>query len=50
MSGNQDHKVVYVSHPASGLARSNFPRETHVSGDKIVRSLPFHIQEDVRIY
>ncbi|MEC8725213.1 MAG: molybdopterin-dependent oxidoreductase, partial [Pseudomonadota bacterium] len=46
----ESKKTVYVSHPASGLARSNFPLETHVSDDKIIRSLPFHIPEDVRLY
>lgn len=50
MSTKKDQKVVYVSHPASGLARSNFPLETHVSGNKILRSLPFHIPEDTRLY
>ena len=50
MSDYQDHKVVYVSHPASGLARSNFPLVSHVSGSKIVRSLPFYIPDDVRLY
>ncbi|MGE0630087.1 MAG: molybdopterin-dependent oxidoreductase, partial [Hyphomicrobiaceae bacterium] len=43
-------KVVYVSHPASGLARSNFPLETHIEGQDIVRSLPFHIPEETRLY
>ena len=50
MSDDQDHKVVYVSHPASGLARSNFPLVSHVSGSKIIRSLPFYIPDDVRLY
>lgn len=50
MSDQQEHKVVYVSHPGSGLARSNFPLECHVHGSKIVRSLPFYIPEDVRLY
>ena len=50
MSDRQEHRVVYVSHPASGLARSNFPLVCHVDGGKIVRSLPFHIPEDVRLY
>ncbi len=50
MSERQDHKVVYVSHPASGLARSNFPLETHVSGNEIVRSLPYHIPAETRLY
>lgn len=43
-------RVVYVSHPASGLARSNFPLVSHISGGKIVRSLPFYIPDDVRLY
>ena len=50
MSERQEHRVVYVSHPASGLARSNFPLVCHVAGSRIVRSLPFHIAEDVRLY
>jgi anaerobic selenocysteine-containing dehydrogenase len=50
MSDDQQHRVVYVSHPASGLARSNFPVECHVTGSKIVRSLPFYIPDDVRLY
>ena len=44
----ENRKTVYVSHPASGLARSNFPLETHVSDDKIIRSLPFHIPDDIK--
>ena len=35
MAEKQAEKIVYVSHPASGLARSNFPLETHISGDRI---------------
>ena len=50
MSDHEEHKVVYVSHPGSGLARSNFPLVSHVSGSKIVRSLPFYIPDDVRLY
>ena len=50
MSDHPEQRVVYVSHPASGLARSNFPLVCHVVGSKIVRSLPFHIPEDVRLY
>ncbi|MBI4292002.1 MAG: molybdopterin-dependent oxidoreductase [Betaproteobacteria bacterium] len=50
MSEQRDHRVVYVSHPASGLARSNFPLVCHVEGSRIVRSLPFRIPEDVRLY
>jgi len=50
MSDHQEHRVVYVSHPGSGLARSNFPLVCHVAGSKIIRSLPFHIPEDVRLY
>lgn len=50
MSDHKEHKVVYVSHPASGLARSNFPLVSHVSGSKIIRSLPFYIPDDVRLY
>src|SRR5665647_2626221 len=50
MSDDQEPRVVYVSHPASGLARSNFPLVSHVSGSKIIRSLPFYIPDDVRLY
>ena len=50
MSDNEEHRVVYVSHPGSGLARSNFPLVCHVAGSRIVRSLPFYIPEDVRLY
>ncbi|HEX6213631.1 MAG TPA: molybdopterin-dependent oxidoreductase, partial [Vicinamibacterales bacterium] len=50
MSDHDDHRVVYVSHPASGLARSNFPMTCHVSGSEIVRTLPFHVPDDVRLY
>ena len=50
MSDRDDHRVVYVSHPASGLARSNFPMTCHVSGAEIVRTVPFHVPEDVRLY
>ncbi len=50
MSDHREHRVVYVSHPGSGLARSNYPLVCHVAGSKIVRSLPFHIPEDVRLY
>jgi trimethylamine-N-oxide reductase (cytochrome c) len=42
--------VVYVSHPGSGLARSNFPLVSHVEDSRIVRSLPFQIPEDTRLY
>ena len=47
---DEKHKVVYVAHPASGLARSNFPLECHVEDGEIVRSLPFYIPDDVRLY
>jgi hypothetical protein len=50
MSDHQEHRVVYVSHPASGLARSNFPLVCHVAGSRIVRSLPFQIPDNVRLY
>lgn len=39
-----------MAHPASGLARSNFPLVCHVSGGKVERCLPFHIPDDVRLY
>ncbi len=48
---NRDtYRVVYVAHPASGLARSNFPVECHVAGDKVIRCLPLHIPDEVRLY
>ena len=50
MSDREDCKTVYVAHPASGLARSNYPTVCEVSNSKIVRSLPFRIPEDVRLY
>lgn len=51
MAREPAHKVVYVSHPGSGLGRSNFPLETHIDADgKIVRSLPFFIPDDVQLY
>ena len=50
MSELQDRRRVFVSHPASGLARSNFPLVCDVAGSKIVRSLPYYIPEDVRLY
>lgn len=50
MPEHDEPTVVYVSHPGSGLARSNFPLVCHVDGGRIVRSLPFHIPEDVRLY
>ncbi len=43
-------RTVYVSHPGSGLARSNFPLACEIEGTKIARSLPFYIPEDVRLY
>lgn len=45
-----DERVVYVAHPASGLARSNFPLKCHVKDNKIIRCLPFYIPEDVNLY
>jgi len=45
-----DTRVVYVSHPASGLARSNFPLVCHVEDGEIVRILPYHIPDHVRLY
>ncbi len=50
MTDHQAHRVVYVSHPASGLARSNFPLVCHVADSRIVRALPFQIPDDVRLY
>lgn len=43
-------RTVYVSHPASGLARSNFPLAVETDGEKILRSRPFFIPQDVRRY
>ncbi len=43
-------RTVYVSHPASGLARSNFPLVCEVTDERIVRSRPFHIPDSVRRY
>ena len=50
MAGGGKPKVVYVSHPGSGLGRSNLPLETHVEDGRIVRSRPFFVPEDVRLY
>jgi anaerobic selenocysteine-containing dehydrogenase len=50
MAESEQPKVVYVSHPGSGLTRSNFPMTCHVAGSKIVRTLPFRIPDDVRLY
>lgn len=43
-------RTVYVSHPASGLGRSNYPVVCEVAGNEIVRCLPFYIPDDVRLY
>lgn len=50
MTDQEANKIVYVSHPASGLARSNFPLVCEVADSKIARSLPYYIPEDVRLY
>jgi anaerobic selenocysteine-containing dehydrogenase len=50
MAESKGKKQFFVSHPASGLARSNFPMITEVEDGKIKRSLPFHVPEDVRLY
>ena len=50
MAETKQKKSFYVSHPASGLARSNFPLITEVEDGKILRSLPFYIPEDTRLY
>ena len=50
MSDKQNRKTVYVSHPGSGLARSNFPLTCEVEDGKIARSRPFFIPDDVRLY
>jgi trimethylamine-N-oxide reductase (cytochrome c) len=43
-------RTVYVSHPASGLARSNFPLACEVAEGRILRSRPFFLPEDLRRY
>lgn len=50
MSVQGGRRIVYVAHPASGLARSNFPIVCHVEDGKIVRCLPFYLPDDVRLY
>lgn len=50
MSKGQEPRIVYVAHPASGLARSNFPIVCHVENGRIARCLPFRIPDDVRLY
>jgi len=50
MSDHQNRRTVYVSHPATGLARSTFPVVCDVVGSRIVRSQPFYIPDDVRLY
>ena len=50
MSDQKQQRTVYVSHPASGLARSNFPVVWQIDGSRIVRGTPFYIPEDVRLY
>jgi trimethylamine-N-oxide reductase (cytochrome c) len=50
MANNKKERVVYVSHPASGLARSNFPMSCHVEDGRIVRTTPFYIPDEVRLY
>ena len=43
---SEEVRVVYVAHPASGLARSNFPMVCHVQGDRILRTLPIQQVQD----
>lgn len=50
MADNKSKKTFYVSHPASGLARSNFPLITEVEDGQVRRSLPFYIPEETRLY
>lgn len=50
MHDGDDGRIVYVAHPASGLARSNFPMKCYIAGGRVVRCLPFHIPDDVRLY
>ncbi len=50
MPQSPDERIVYVAHPASGLARSNFPLKCHVKGNRITRCLPFYIPDDVNLY
>lgn len=49
-TGAPTRKTVYISHPGSGLARSNFPLRCEVEDGRIVRSLPFYIPDSVRLY
>ncbi|MGE3644561.1 MAG: molybdopterin-dependent oxidoreductase [Beijerinckiaceae bacterium] len=50
MTDGKSKKTFFVSHPASGLARSNFPMVTEVADGKVLRSLPFFIPEETRLY
>lgn len=50
MAGSKEKKSFYISHPASGLARSNFPMNVEVEDGKILRSLPFYIPDETRLY
>jgi len=50
MSDTRNRKTVYVSHPGSGLARSNFPLVCEVEDGRIARSLPFYMPDDLRLY
>jgi anaerobic selenocysteine-containing dehydrogenase len=50
MAESKGKKSFFVSHPASGLARSNFPLITEVEDGKIMRSLPYYVPDDVRLY
>lgn len=50
MPESHSERVVYVAHPASGLARSNFPLKCIVKDNKIEKCLPFYIPEDVNLY
>lgn len=51
MRSDQDGvRRVFLAHPASGLGRSNFPVVCEVKDDEIVRCLPFHVPDAVRLY
>ena len=50
MNNGSGEKIVYIAHPGSGLARSNFPLKCVVKDNRIVRCLPFYIPDEVKLY
>ena len=50
MQNGSGEKIVYIAHPGSGLARSNFPLKCVVKDNRIVRCLPFYIPDEVKLY